>query len=104
MKLECFQFQINTFLIRNKTIRRIEMSNKDFKEIKQVLTNLMMDLENKLAPNKEWMTLKEGANYAGVSYNTLIKFRLMGLKAAEIDGVKRVSKTEIDRFLIENSF
>lgn len=80
------------------------MHIEEFKEIVQELTNLKIDFENKLAPNKEWMTLKEGANYAGISYNTLNKFRLMGLKVAEIDGIKRISKTEIDKFLIENSF
>lgn len=53
---------------------------------------------------KEWMSLKEAASYAGVSYNTLIKFRLMGLKICEIDGIKRVSRKEIDRFLEGHSF
>lgn len=80
------------------------MHIEDLKEIVYGLNNLKKDFEKKLAINKEWMTLKEGAAYAGVSYNTLIKFRLMGLKVAEIDGVKRISKTEIDNFLIENSF
>lgn len=53
---------------------------------------------------KEWLDLKSGAAYAGVSYNTFIKFREHGLKIAEIEGVKRVSKYEIDRFLDEHSF
>lgn len=53
---------------------------------------------------KVWLSLKEGASYAGVSYNTFIKFRTMGLKVTEIDGVKRVSKKEIDRFLEQHSF
>lgn len=52
---------------------------------------------------KDWMSLKEGAAYAGVSYNSFIKFRELGLKVAEIDGIKRVSKKEIDRFLEKNS-
>lgn len=47
----------------------------------------------------EWMSLKEGAKYADVSYNTFMKFRLKGLKVSEVDGVKRVSRKEIDRFL-----
>lgn len=51
-----------------------------------------------------WMTLKDGAKYAGVSYNTFIKFRVMGLKVCEVDGVKRVSRKEIDRFLERHSF
>ena len=53
---------------------------------------------------KEWLSLKEAAIYAGVSYNTLIKLRSQGLKVCEIEGIKRVSKKEIDRFLEENSF
>lgn len=51
-----------------------------------------------------WMTLKQGANYAGVSYNTFIKFRVMGLKVCEVDGIKRVSRKEIDKFLESHSF
>lgn len=53
---------------------------------------------------KSWMSLKEAAHYAGVSSNTFIKFRLRGLKVCEIDGIKRVSRKEIDRFLEEHSF
>lgn len=52
----------------------------------------------------EWMTLKDGAKYAGVAYNTFIKFREKGLKISEVDGVKRVSRKEIDRFLESRSF
>lgn len=48
---------------------------------------------------KEWMSMSEAANYVGVSHNTFTKFRLMGLKICEIDGIKRVSRREIDRFL-----
>lgn len=54
--------------------------------------------------SKEWMSLKEGASYASVSYNTFIKFREMGLKVSEIDGVKRVSKKEINFFLTKYSY
>lgn len=76
-------------------------------ELKEMLQNLLDDLasnlENKFTLNKEWLSLKEGAAYAGVSYNSLMKFRLMGLKICEIDGIKRISKSEIDNFLKENS-
>lgn len=76
-------------------------------ELKEMLQNLLDGLENnlekKLNLNKEWMTLKEGAAYAGVSNNSLMKWRLMGLKICEIDGIKRISKSEIDNFLKENS-
>ena len=53
---------------------------------------------------KDWMTLKEGAEYIGVVYNTFKKFQLMGLKITEIGRVKRVSRKEIDRFLNDNSY
>lgn len=52
----------------------------------------------------EWMTLADGAKYAGVSYNSFSKFREMGLKVSQVEGIKRVSRTEIDKFLEKNSF
>lgn len=58
----------------------------------------------KLHAHSEWLDLKSAAKYANVSYNTFIKFRIRGLKVVEIDGVKRVSKSEIDRFYNEHSF
>lgn len=59
--------------------------------------------KNKLY-SPEWLSLADAAKYAGVSYNTFIKFRTLGLKVCEIDGVKRVSRKEIDRFLEEHSY
>ena len=53
---------------------------------------------------KEWMNMKEAQEYIGVSFNTLQKFRQMGLPVFEIDGVKRISKTEIDNFLQKHSY
>lgn len=53
---------------------------------------------------KEWMSIKEACNYIGVSYNTFIKYREMGLKVCEIEGIKRVSRTEIDNFLNKFSY
>ena len=49
------------------------------------------------------MKLKEGAAYAGVSYNSFMKFSIYDLKICEVEGVKRVSKIEIDWFFIERS-
>lgn len=54
--------------------------------------------------NTDWLSLSNAAKYIGVSYNTFIKFRTLGLKVCEIDGIKRVSKKEIDRFLEEYSY
>lgn len=53
---------------------------------------------------KEWMSIKEACKYANVSNVTFQKFRTLGLRIAEIDGIKRVSKKEIDRFLENNSY
>lgn len=53
---------------------------------------------------KDWMSLKEAAAYAGVSFNTFKGFRERGLKVCEVEGIKRVSKAEIDRFLESNSY
>ncbi|MFJ8263382.1 helix-turn-helix domain-containing protein [Rummeliibacillus sp. NPDC094406] len=54
--------------------------------------------------SKEWMSITEGAKYAGVSHNTFMKFREMGLKIFQVNGIKRVSRKEIDTFLESNSF
>lgn len=53
---------------------------------------------------KEWMSIQEACKYANVSNVTFQKFRVLGLRIAEIDGIKRVSKKEIDRFLENNSY
>lgn len=71
--------------------------------ISTVVAKTISSLKNSFV-DSEWMSLKEAAIYANVSYNTLMKFRVMGLKVSEIDGVKRVSKKEIDRFLEQHSF
>ena len=73
------------------------------KLILAVVTKTISSLKKSFG-DSEWMSLKEAAKYANVSYNTLMKFRVMGLKISEIDGVKRVSKKEVDRFLEEHSF
>ena len=77
------------------------------KEIEELIVNT---INNALITAQQqfiesgWMTLKDGAKYASVSYNTFIKFRVMGLKVCEVDGVKRVSRKEIDNFLESHSF
>lgn len=53
---------------------------------------------------KEWFSIKEACEYIGISFNSFAKLRNLGLKVCEIDGIKRVSKKEIDRFLEGNSF
>lgn len=70
----------------------------------QELINILTKFMNEYVHVKEWLSLKEAAAYAGVSYNTFIKFREMGLKIAEVEGIKRVSRKEIDTFLENHSF
>lgn len=77
--------------------------------LENIVTELIINCTNKAIKSqhfvlKEWFSLSEAANYAGVSHNTFVKFRKFGLKVCEIDGIKRVSKKEIDRFLDEYSY
>lgn len=51
---------------------------------------------------KPYMNKKEAAQYIGISYNTLCKFIECGLPVIEIDGVKLISKKQIDEFLEKN--
>lgn len=63
--------------------------NDDTEEIEKCIIELISKNSNlfKTSFSSEWMALKEGATYANVSHNTFAKFRLMGLKISEIDGV-----------------
>lgn len=67
---------------------------------------IVSTIEETLSNNtfKEWMSISEASKYASVSYNTFSKFRAMGLKICEIDGIKRISRKEIDNFLEDHSF
>lgn len=73
-----------------------------------IILNTLAELLEEIVSNKkdepkEWMSIEEACKYLNVSYNTFNKFRIMGLKVAEVDRVKRVAKSEIDRFLTEHS-
>ncbi|MEK4521141.1 DNA-binding protein [Psychrobacillus sp. FSL W7-1493] len=72
-------------------------------DLQNMISTTIQKTINNYQP-KEWMSLKEGASYAGVSYNTFIKFREMGLDVTEIYGIKRVSKSAIDSFFHQHSF
>ena len=76
-------------------------------KITEIITTTIKNQLEKLSKDsieKEWLTMKEACAYAGVSFNTLTKFRHMGLKVCEIDGIRKISKSEIDRFLAEHSY
>lgn len=72
-------------------------------ELVLIMDKYFKELDKKLQ-TKEWLNLKEGAFYAGVSYNKFLQFRHMGLEFVEIDRIKKVSKTAIDEFYKNNSF
>lgn len=72
-------------------------------KLNELFSNAIKHVQDLLIP-KEWMTLAEAAKYAGVSHNTFVKFREMGLKVSQVDGVKRVSRKQIDQFLEKHSF
>lgn len=78
-------------------------------ELIQFLTEFKDEIINAVSskannPQKQLFTLKEAAEYLGVSYNTFQKFRYEGLKVFEFDGTKRVYKEEIDKFIEKYSY
>lgn len=77
----------------------LEGLEEEIKKVVLMATHQVMEQYPKVLFAKDWMSIKEGASYAGVSVNTFNKFRVMGLKICEIDGVKRVSLKEINKFL-----
>lgn len=81
----------------------VGLENQIREVVIQATKEAIQQYQKQLSSN-EWMSLKEGAKYANVSYGTFIKFRERGLRVAEIDGVKRVSRKEIDSFLDKHSF
>lgn len=70
------------------------------KHIEQLVSNY---INNHHSISKEWMNIKEACEYIGISFNTFAKYRKMGLKISEVNGTKRVSRTEIDAFLKKHS-
>lgn len=53
---------------------------------------------------KEYFSIKEACEYIGVSFGTFSKFRTLGLKVIEIEGIKRVAKKSIEEFLESYSY
>ena len=88
--------------INSENLYILEQQISSLNEQVQYLTEQMNMIH---VPNtKEWMNCKEACTYMGISYNTFIKYRGLGLKVCEIEGVKRVSKKDIDEFFIKNSY
>lgn len=82
-----------------------QLNSNDLNITKEtILAAIKEAITSNLGFSKEWMSIAEAAKYAGVSHNTFAKFREMGLKVCQIEGVKRVSRKEIDNFLESYSF
>lgn len=67
--------------------------------INSLQEKLTIPTERVTEETSEWMDLKTAAKYIGVSPNTFNNLRVRGLKVVEIDNVKRVSKTELEKFM-----
>ena len=78
--------------------QQIQLLTKQVESLKEIIDNIQS------SQTKEWMNIKEACSYMGVAYNTFSKYRDLGLKIYEIEGVKRVSKKEIDEFLAKVAF
>lgn len=75
-------------------------------EIKKTMYEIAVDAFKQAgyqASFPEWMNLTTAKDYIGVSSNTLSKFINMGLSVTVIDGVTRIKKSEINRFMKEHS-
>lgn len=73
------------------------------KGLENILTELIINCTNQAIKSqrfvsKEWFSLSEAAKYAGVSNNTLVKFRKLGLKVCEIDGSNGLQKKKLIAF------
>lgn len=82
----------------------LEQLQKKLDKIFELISNDTSNIPKHDFTIKEWMTLNEGAKYANVSINTFRNFRLHGLKVTEIEGIKLVSRKEIDSFLESNGY
>lgn len=48
---------------------------------------------------KGWMSMEEGAAYAGIGIDTFRDWRALGLDVAKIKGIYRVKAEHIDEFI-----
>lgn len=50
----------------------------------------------------EWFDLKGASDYLKVSLGTLAKFQRLGLQVTKIDGVQRISKKNLNSFMLDH--
>lgn len=59
---------------------------------------------NEIVPaNRDWMNLKQCAEYVGVCVNTIKKFERRGLKVFRDGGKVLIKKDDINQFLLKHS-
>lgn len=79
------------------------MSELQIEEIKPLVEKIVLDflkLNDANGPRDVWFNLGEAATYIGVSRNTLKKFIVSGgVELYVINGIKRISKSQLDEFI-----
>lgn len=90
----------------NLKIDSIELAEEFSKQFVDVaVLELKPFIQDEIKKNNlpEYMSLKECCQYLGVSRNTLKKFISLGLKVFTVDGVQKISKSEVKKFVEKNS-
>lgn len=67
---------------------KVQHTSEVSEGLENLLTELIINCTNQAIKSqhsisKEWFSLSEAAKYAGVSNNTLVKFRQLGLKVTK---------------------
>lgn len=83
--------------------------NQDFtrgieKSIERLTRELIEEIKERESNEDYWMNLTQAAKWVGVSYNTLKKWRVLGLRVTTLEGINLISRKEINRFLEEKQF
>lgn len=90
----------------NLKIDHIKLSKEFSKQFVSVaILELKPFIQEEIKKNNlpEYMSLGECCQYIGISRNTLKKFIDMGLKVFAVDGVQKISKSEVKKFVEKHS-
>lgn len=83
-------------------IKEIDLSKILGEKIAKILISEMNQVVKEHVENikqKEYLNINEACEYIGISFNTIKKFIELGLPIIMIDGIKRIKKSDIDKFL-----
>lgn len=73
--------------------------------IEEILEKKIEQLSPKeLKTEREWMKQKEVCEQLNISYNTLQKWIVLGLKISQVEGITLINREEINRFLRNHEF